>query len=37
MNIWSPRPDPEAGEEAILPVQPHLAMEVQTFIVDILC
>jgi len=28
MNIWSPRPDPEAGEDAILPVQPTLAMEV---------
>jgi len=26
MNIWSPRPDVEAGEEAILPVDPTIAM-----------
>ena len=29
MNIWSPRSDPEAGQEnAILPIDPTLAMEV---------
>jgi len=28
MNIWSPRPDLEAKENAILPIEPHLAMQV---------
>ena len=28
MNIWSPRPDPEAEENAVLPIDPHLAMQV---------
>ena len=28
MNIWSPRVDPEAGDMAILPSQPSLAMQV---------
>ena len=28
MNIWSPRPDLEAKEEAILPIEPQLAMQV---------
>jgi len=27
MTIWSPRSDPEAGDSAILPISPHLAME----------
>ena len=26
MTIWSPRPDPEAGESAVLPQHPELAM-----------
>ena len=26
MNIWSPRPDPEAGEAAVLPLEPRAAM-----------
>jgi len=28
MNIWSPRPDLEAKENAILPIEPELAMQV---------
>jgi len=28
MNIWSPRPDLEAKENAILPIEPELAMKV---------
>ena len=28
MTIWSPRPDLEAASEAVLPVEPHFAMEV---------
>jgi len=28
MNIWSPRPDLEAKENAVLPIEPHLAMQV---------
>jgi len=27
ISMWSPRPDPEAGEMAVLPIQPELAME----------
>ena len=27
MNIWSPRPDLEAKENAILPIEPELAMQ----------
>ena len=28
MNIWSPRADLEAGEVAVLPVEPQLAIQV---------
>jgi len=28
MSIWSPRPDLEAGNTAVLPIPPHTAMEV---------
>ena len=30
MNIWSPRVDPEAGNTAILAVDPHTAAKVRT-------